>query len=271
MVPVPHRVVDRIQETEDTWTLELEPREGSNGSASFSHGQFNMLYAFGIGEVPISISGAPEGGRNLVHTIRDVGPVSRAICAAEPGDTLGVRGPFGSCWPLQEAEGRDLVIVAGGLGLAPLRSAVRAAIASPERYRAVFLLYGGRDPVQLLFREEVGHWLTRGLEAALIVDSAGDGWAGEVGVVTKLIDRASFDPEQAVAMVCGPETMMRFCARSLRTRGVASDRIHISMERNMKCAITHCGRCQFGPTFVCREGPIYRYSEIERFFAVREI
>jgi NAD(P)H-flavin reductase len=271
MVPVPHRVIERIQETEDTWTLELAPRDGSNGKGRFAPGQFNMLYAFGIGEVPISISGPLEGGAGLVHTIRDVGPVSRAICAAEPGDTLGVRGPFGSCWPSQEAEGRDLVIVAGGLGLAPLRSALLAAIAAPQRYRAVFLLYGGREPAQLLYREQIGHWLTKGLEASLIVDSAAGGWLGEVGVVTKLIERAPFDPEQAVAMVCGPETMMRFSARALRARGVGADRIHISMERNMKCAITHCGRCQFGPTFVCRDGPVFRFSEIEQFFAIREI
>lgn len=271
MVPVPHRVIDRIQETGDTWTLEMEPRDRSNGNGSFAPGQFNMIYVFGVGEVPISISGTPEGGAGLVHTVRDVGPVSRAICAAEPGDTLGVRGPFGSCWPLQEAEGCDLVIVAGGLGLAPLRSALRAAIAEAERYRAVYLLYGGREPAQMLFREEVGHWLTMGLEVSLIVDSAGGGWAGEVGVVTKLIERAAFDPETAVAMICGPETMMRFSARALRNRGVDGGRIHVSMERNMKCAIAHCGRCQFGPTFVCRDGPVFRFSEIERFFAIREI
>lgn len=271
MVPVPHRVVGRTQETADTWTLELEPTNGSSEPADFAPGQFNMLYAFGAGEVPISISGAPGGDGPIIHTVRDVGAVTRAICGAREGEMVGVRGPFGSAWPLAEAEGRDLVIVAGGLGLAPLRSAVLATLEEPERFSAAFLLYGGREPAQLLYREEIGRWASAGLPTALTVDSGGSGWAGEVGVVTKLIERAAFDPRRAVAMVCGPEAMMRFAARALRVRGVSSDRIHLSLERNMKCAITHCGRCQFGPTFVCREGPVFRLSEVERLIAIREL
>jgi NAD(P)H-flavin reductase len=270
MVPVPHRVSRRVKETADTWTLELEPL-GSDGAPEFAPGQFNMLYAFGNGEVPISISGPPSGDGSLVHTIRDVGPVSRALCAAEVGEAIGVRGPFGNAWPLAEADGRDLVIVAGGLGLAPLRSAVLFAMASPGRFRSVFLLYGGREPDQLLYREEIGQWLTGGLRASLTVDSAGGAWLGEVGVVTKLIELAAFDPERTLALVCGPEAMMRFSARALAARGVGADRIHLSLERNMKCAITHCGRCQLGPTFICREGPVFRFSEIEHWFSVREL
>jgi NAD(P)H-flavin reductase len=271
MVPVPHRVLSRTRETADTWTLELEPANGATAPPPFAPGQFSMLYAFGVGEVPISVSGEPGGRGALVHTVREVGPVTRAICAARKGEVLGVRGPFGSAWPLAEAEGRHLVIVAGGLGLAPLRSVVLAAIAAPDRFASSFLLYGGREPSQLLYRGEIGEWASSGLPTALIVDSADDGWAGEVGVVTKLIDRSPFDPGEAVAMICGPEAMMRFAARALRKRGVEADRIHISMERNMKCAITQCGRCQLGPTFVCREGPVFRLSDIEPWLAIREL
>ncbi len=271
MVPVPHRVTERVQETADTWTLHLEPPAGANGDRAFSPGQFNMVYAFGAGEVPVSISGSSETDTPLVHTIRDVGPVTRAICAARPGDTLGVRGPFGSAWPLQEAEGQDLVVVAGGLGLAPLRSTVLAAFERPGRFDSTHVLYGGREPAQLLYREEIGRWASAGLPTALTVDSSDGDWAGEVGVVTKLIERAPFDPDRAVAMVCGPEAMMRFSARALRARGVTAERIHISMERNMKCAITHCGRCQLGPTFVCREGPVFRLSEIQDLLEIREL
>ena len=272
MVPAPYRVTGRTQETFDTWTLELEPADGAAAPAAFEPGQFNMLYAFGAGEVPISISGAVDGGGPLVHTVRDVGAVTRAICAARPGEMLGVRGPYGSSWPLAHAEGSDLVIVAGGLGLAPLRSAVLEVLNAPGRWNAAYLLYGGREPDQLLYREELGRWAAAGLPTSLIVDNAaGDGWAGDVGVVTKLIDRAPFDPDRAVALVCGPEAMMRFAARALRTRGVASERIHVSLERNMKCAVTHCGRCQLGPSFLCREGPVYRLAEVEPWLAIREL
>jgi NAD(P)H-flavin reductase len=270
LVPVPHRVRSRVQETTDTWTLELEPAGGNGPEADFGPGQFNMLFAFGVGEVPISISGVTGNGA-LVHTIRDVGAVTKALCAAEVGTVVGLRGPYGSSWPLAAAEGRDLVIVAGGLGLAPLRSAVVEALESPGRVRSTHLLYGGREPGQLLYREEVGRWLTSGVEAALTVDSADSGWIGEVGVVTKLVVRAPFDPADAVALVCGPEVMMRFVARALAVRGVEPERIYLSLERNMKCAVTHCGRCQLGPSFVCREGPVFRLADVEPWLAIREL
>lgn len=269
MVPVPHRVRARVQETSDTWTLELEPVNGRGIDGPCRPGQFNMLYAFGVGEVPISISG--EAGGALVHTVRDVGPVTRAICAAEPGAMLGLRGPFGSAWPLEAAEGSDLVVVAGGLGLAPLRSALVSAIGSAEGFRSIHLLYGGREPEQLLYLAEIRDWAARGLRAGVTVDTASAGWTGDVGVVTKLIDRADFAPAEAVALVCGPEVMMRFAARALAARGVAADRVYVSMERNMKCAVTHCGRCQFGPTFICREGPVMRLEDIGWIFGVREL
>jgi NAD(P)H-flavin reductase len=271
MVPEAFRVRRREQETDDTWTLELEPTDGA-GPGTFEPGQFNMLYAFGVGEVPISICGDPAHPEPLLHTVRAVGSVTESICAAHPGEQLGVRGPYGSSWPVDEAAGRDLVIVAGGLGLAPLRPAVLAAMTRREDFREVLVLYGGREPEQLLYRDELGRWASEpGLQLGLTVDSASGDWAGDVGVVTKLIDRAEFDSERAICLVCGPEVMMRFAVRALLDRAVAAEHIHVSIERNMKCAITQCGRCVFGPTYACREGPVMRLSDVELFFRLREV
>jgi NAD(P)H-flavin reductase len=273
MVPQPFRVVEKRRDTEDTWTLELAAADGAAGPPPFEPGQFNMIYAFGVGEIPISICGAPTATtRSLEHTVRSVGAVSAAICAATAGDTLGVRGPFGSSWPLDAAKGRDLVIVAGGIGLAPLRPALLAALARRDSFGRLVLLYGGRSPDQLLYREQLEHWqATDDLEVGITVDSAAGDWGGEVGVVTKLIADAGFDPHRSVAMLVGPEVMMRFAIRALRDRGVGTDRIYVSIERNMKCAIVSCGHCQFGPTFACREGPVMRIADIEPFFSLREV
>jgi len=269
MVPQPYRVVRKSRDTADTWTLELEPVDG--GRARFRPGQFNMLYAFGTGEVPISISGDPGARGPLVHTVRAVGAATAAVCQAEVGDELGVRGPFGSSWPVSSAEDRDLVIIAGGIGLAPLRPALLAALGRRERFRRLILLYGGRTPEQLLYPEDLDRWGGDGVEVGVTVDTAGDGWNGSVGVVTQLFGGAGLDPARTVAMVCGPEVMMRFAYQGLTSIGVGEADIHISIERNMKCAVTHCGRCQFGPTFACREGPVMRLDEIRPLLEVREL
>jgi NAD(P)H-flavin reductase len=270
MVPEPFRVVATRQDTADTWTLELEAVSGEP-SRRFGPGQFNMIYAFGAGEVPISISGDPAGNGVLEHTVRSVGVTTAAICAARAGDVLGVRGPYGSAWPLRAAEGRDLVIVAGGIGLAPLRPAVLGALADRDRYERIVLLYGGRGPDQLLYVDELDRFRDAGIEVHVTVDTAGEGWRGNVGVVTTLFDAARLDPARTVAMLCGPEVMMRFAIQGLRDRGVEAHDIHVSIERNMKCALTQCGRCVFGPTYACREGPVMRYSDIDWFFTVREV
>jgi NAD(P)H-flavin reductase len=264
-------VLGSEQETPDTWTLSLEPRDG-DGPPAFQPGQFNMLYAFGTGEVPISICGDPATPTPLLHTARAVSSVTEKICALRPGDEIGVRGPYGSSWPVDEAQGGDLLIVAGGLGLAPLRSALLAAMDSRDRFRRLLLFYGGREPDQLLYRPQLARLADDpDVQLGLTVDSATADWSGDVGVVTKLISRAEFDPERSLAMVCGPEVMMRIAVRALAERGIPSERIHISMERNMKCALTHCGRCVFGPTYVCREGPVMRFADVERFFAIKEV
>jgi anaerobic sulfite reductase subunit B len=268
MVPAPFRVTKRQQELADTWTLELEPVGGARVVPE--PGQFTMLYVFGVGEVPISVSGDARGP--LVHTVRAVGAVSRAICETEPGSVLGVRGPFGNTWPVEAALGSDVVIVAGGIGLAPLRPALYAVLNRRSEFGDVALLYGSRTPADLLYRTELGQLRSRfDLQVDVTVDAAEAGWHGKVGVVPKLIAGAQFDPDSAVAFVCGPEIMMHFAARALLDRGLAPDRIHISMERNMQCGLGHCGHCQLGPTMICRDGPVYRYDEMERLMAVREL
>lgn len=270
MIPEPVRVLHRRKEVAGTWTLDLAP--GNSGQRLFAPGQFNMLYVFGVGEIPISISGDAATPQSQVHTIRDVGPVSRALAALKPGDTVGLRGPFGTGWPVTAAEGGDVVLVAGGLGLAPLRPAIYHVLGHRERYRQVVLVYGTRSPQEILFLKELDAWSRRGdMQVHVTVDHAGTDWMGNVGVVTNLIPAATFDANDTVAMVCGPELMMRFTAAALADRGVADEAIHLSMERNMKCAIGLCGHCQFGPTFICKDGPVLSHDRIRDLLNRKEI
>ena len=269
-VPEPYRIRRRRRETEDTWTLELEPASGGE-TFSFAPGQFTMVYAFGAGEVPISISGDPARHDRLVHTIRIAGATTRAICAVKRGGVLGIRGPYGTAWPVERAEGGDLVIAAGGIGLAPLRPALYAALARREAFGRVVLLYGSRSPDQLLYPGELERLRARGVDVHVTVDWADEDWRGPVGVVTTLIDRADFDPDHTTAMVCGPEVMMRFTAAGLVGAGISAARVFLSLERNMKCALGQCGRCQFGPVFVCGDGPVFSYAQVEQLLTVPEL
>jgi NAD(P)H-flavin reductase len=271
MLPVAYRVAAKRRELADTWTLELEPAAdgGAEPLGEFAPGQFAMLYAFGVGEVPISVSGV-DGGR-LVHTVRAVGATSRALCECEPGDSLGARGPFGSAWPLTEAEGGDVIVVAGGIGLAPLRLAVDHLASHRDRYGSVHLLYGARSPGEILYPDELERWRGSGIEVQVSVDSAPPGWEGRVGLVTTLIPRAEFDGERATAMVCGPEVMMRFVGAALGERGLPPARVHLSMERNMKCAIGLCGHCQLAHRFVCRDGAVFPLEAIAPLLGIREL
>lgn len=271
MCPVPYRVQRIRQETNDTFTLHLAPTIGASEFA-FAPGQFNMLYVFGVGEIPISISGDPRAPQTLVHTTRAVGAVTRAMRKLKRGAALGVRGPFGSRWPVDRAEGNDVVIVAGGIGLAPLRPALYHLMAAREKYGRVVLLYGARTPDDILFKRELQDWRSHfDLEVYVTVDRATGGWKGNVGVVTTLIPKAPFDPHRSVALICGPEVMMRFTIQELEKRGLRDENIFISLERNMKCAVGFCGHCQFGPTFICKDGPVFRYATIQSFFEKREV
>lgn len=255
-------------EIPDTFTLEIEPPEGF----SFEPGQFTMLYAYGVGEVPISISGDPGDGSVIVQTIRRVGAVTNALGSLGPGDLIGVRGPFGTPWPVDRAEGQDIVIVAGGIGLAPLRPVLYHVLAHRDRYERVMLLYGSRSPSDLLYVDEVQEWRSRlDMTVMITVDTADADWHGGVGVVTKLVTRAPFDAENTIAMVCGPSIMMRFTRQSLEAEGVTPDRTYVSMERNMKCGIGICGHCQFGSYFVCKDGPVHSCGDSEELCWMKEV
>jgi NAD(P)H-flavin reductase len=271
MRPRPYRIQRVRQETHDTFTLELEPADGLDGF-KFAPGQFNMLYVFGVGEVPISISGDPAAPGTIVHTTREVGTVTRAMRQLKRGDLIGIRGPFGKPWPIEQARGRDVVVVPGGIGLAPLRPVMYALMSQRKQFRRVTLLYGARTPKDVLFAKELEQWRGKsGFNVHLTVDRATGAWRDSVGLVTNLIPRAPFDPGNAVAMVCGPEVMMRYVVMELEKRGLTDDRIYVSMERNMKCGLGLCGHCLFGPTFICKDGPVFRFDRIRDIFSKREI
>ena len=272
MLPRRYRVKRMWKELGDVASLELEPIDGE--PVPFQPGQFNMLYAFGIGEVAISISGDPADGSSLVHTIRDVGAVSGALSGVSDGDVIGVRGPFGTAWPVAQETGRNIVFVAGGLGLAPLRPAIYHVLQNREHYTGMTLIYGARSPDDLLYAEEIKSWKSRfDTEVEVTVDHAAPGWTGQVGVVTIGLDRAlgGIDKEDVSAFLCGPEIMMRFSVMSLTAAGVPEERIWVSMERNMKCAVGFCGHCQFGPDFICRNGPVFRHDQVSHLISKKEV
>ena len=270
-VPAIGRISARRRETGDTWTLSIDARGIGVDGFAFEPGQFNMLYAFGIGEIPVSLSGDPATREHLTHTVRAVGSASEAIARLRPGDPIGVRGPFGTAWPIRESAGADVLVIAGGLGLAPLRPAIYRLLAERERYGRIALLYGTRSPADILFRREIERWRRRDMMIEVTVDHADVAWHGHVGVVTKLIERIAFNPAIAVAFVCGPEIMMRFAASALQTAGIKPESIHLSLERNMKCAIGQCGRCQLGPNLLCRDGAVMRYDRVRPLLTVREL
>lgn len=258
--PRPYRVVGRRVELADVVTLALEPRRGRR--PPFAHGQFNMLTAFGVGEAAISISSPPGAPGPIEHTIRDVGSVTHALCSLEPGGEVGVRGPFGTDWGVEDLdEGADVVMLAGGIGLAPLKAAATDLVERRRRAGGrVVVLAGARSPDQVLYPADLERWRRAGAHVAVSVDIATTGWTGAVGVVTTLIATAPFDPKRAVALVCGPEIMLRFACRALVDHGVDPTRIRVSLERNMQCGIGLCGHCQLGPILVCRDGPVVAYG-----------
>lgn len=267
--PRRYRVARRHEETADTVTLELEPVDAPIAGARA--GQFTMLYVFGAGEVPISISGLPGHGELLAHTIRAVGAATTALCALEEGEMLGVRGPFGSDWGVEGCAGRSVVVIAGGIGLAPLRPVVSHLLAHRDDFDRVALLVGARTPRDLLFVDDLESWRGRfDVDVEVTVDAADPGWHGDVGVVTDLLPRITLPPA-TTAMVCGPEIMMRFTARALADRGVPAANVRVSLERNMQCAIRQCGHCQLGPRFVCADGPVFDLSAVEALLEVRDL
>lgn len=257
-------------EVEDVTTYELSFTDPARAATyRFHPGQFNMLYLPGVGEIAISVSGDPAVTNALAHTVRAVGQATRELARLSPGATLGLRGPFGSSWPLAELPGRDVVILAGGIGLAPLRPVIYALLRDRPRFGTLTLLYGARTPDLLLFDREYNDWTQSGVNVLLTVDRAQLGWRGNVSVVTLLVDQLpQFHADNTVVLCCGPEVMMRFAAESVLDRGVPESRIWVSLERNMQCAIGFCGHCQLGPEFVCRDGPVFRYDRVAPYLKV---
>jgi len=268
MWPARYVVTGRHTETYDTVTLMLRP--AGDPIEPPRPGQFTMLYAYGVGEVPVSISGF-QRGEVLVQTIRAVGAVTRALCAAAPGDMIGVRGPFGTDWGLSIADGRDVLIVAGGIGLAPLRPVVLTALGQRARYDRVVLLVGARSPEDLIFTRELETWSRRGADLRVTVDHGRAGWDGRVGLVTSLIENAIEDPADTAAFVCGPEIMMRLSADMLVRCGVRATDVRVSLERNMQCGAALCGHCQLGPLLLCRDGPVVSYAEAAPLVTIKEL
>lgn len=267
MLPRMMTVKDRRGDAVDTFILELA--DDGDRVPLFLPGQFNMLYAFGMGEVPLSIGGVP--GAQLLHIVRSIGTVTNGLSHLRPGDQLGIRGPFGSSWPLEEALGKDLILIGGGLGLAALHSALCQIASRRQDYRDVTLLYGARTPANILCGKEFECWDSHGIKTFITVDRGNIQWHGRVGVVTTLVSRVTFDPRHCIALICGPEIMMRFSILELKKHDVPDTAIFISMERNMKCATGFCGHCQFGPEFICKDGPVFRYDRIRNWLNIREL
>ncbi|MEV6426406.1 FAD/NAD(P)-binding protein [Nocardia sp. NPDC051463] len=268
---LPYRVVGRTPQTHDTVTLILEPVR--RVAQQFRAGQFMMLYSFGVGEIAISISGNPAAHDDILeHTIRAVGAVSGALHDTEIGGLVGVRGPFGTGWDLESAVAGDLVIVGGGVGLAPLRSVVLGALAARDDYRRIVVVTGARTPADILFRHDQKRWRTTGsIELHQTVDHSAPGWSGRIGFVTEPLAHLNLDPGRTTAFLCGPEPMMRFCAQTLLRKGIPGTGIRVSLERNMQCGVARCGHCQLGPLLLCRDGPITDYAVAEPLLAVREL
>ncbi len=255
------------KETNNTYTLDVYV-----DNIRFLPGQFNMLYVFGVGEVPISISSNPAITDCISHTVRKAGFVTNALCNLSIGDSIGIRGPFGNPWPIDVCNSNDIIIVAGGLGLAPLRPLIYHLLSNRSKYGSIELLYGAKTPKDILYNKEIARWRSRfDIDVYITVDKADDKWFGNVGIVTSLLRKVHADPLHTYAFICGPEIMMRFVAKGLIDMGFKSTNILISMERNMKCAVGLCGHCQFGPEFVCKNGPVFYYNKVEKLLSIREV
>lgn len=270
LLPRPFEVVAKRRETHDVMTLMVEPADGL-GCFEFAPAQIGMIGVPGVGEVPISFSNHPDSRRCLSVTIRATGAITGAITNADVGAVISVRGPYGTAWPIELTSGRDVLFVAGGLGLAPLRSAI-FSVAERTSGGSVGIVYGAKTQHDMLFRGDLEIWdELDDVVVELTVDIEDDAWDGEVGLVTGLFDRALARLSSPIVLMCGPDVMITNACRDLADRGIDPRDIWVTMERNMKCAIGLCGHCQFGPLFVCKDGPVFRYDRVSDLFSVREV
>lgn len=267
-LPREAEIVGRTEESPNTFSLHLRLTDGQ--PYDFVPGQFNMLYLYGSGEVPISVVADAKESGVLTHTIRALGRITHAMTQLKVGDRIGLRGPYGRGWPMRDAEDHDVVVVTGGLGCAPSVSIIHHIIAHRDRFRRLSILQGVKHTDDLIWREQYATWAQLpDVQVLLAADVADAGWKGHVGLVTALFDHLQLEPAQTVAMLCGPEAMMRAAADHLHTRGLALADIYLSMERNMQCAVGHCGHCQIGGSFVCRDGPVFAWPEVRELLGVR--
>lgn len=268
-IPV-NAVIEKVKDqTHDTKTFTIRITEDEQGSKfQFKPGQFNMVSLPGYGEAPISISSAPYVKDTFDHTIRFVGSLTNILAKMKEGEPLGIRGPFGSSWPIEEAEGKNVILVAGGIGLAPLRPMIMEMFHRRSSFGKIQILYGARNPQEMLFTDEFEEWKKQpDTELHLTVDNVPEGqkWEHSVGVVTRLYDVAVLNPINTLVVTCGPEIMMRFACKTLLKMGFFAPQIYLSMERRMKCGVGKCGHCQLGPTFVCKHGPVFTYDKAMEF------
>jgi len=262
-------LVSMHRETSDVWTYELTFDDPETAAGyRFLPGQFNMLYLPGIGEAAISISSDADHSPPLLHSVRVVGNVTKALSRLEIGDPLMLRGPFASAWPIDACQGKNMIIAAGGVGLAPLRSVIYHILNRRDRFRRVHLLYGARTPADLLYADEFDQWRAGGIEVEVTVDLGNEDWTGNIGVVPTLFSRLLLDAAQTRVFTCGPEIMMRFVVYECLSRKIAPADIYVSLERNMNCAVGLCGHCQLGPAFVCKDGPVFGYDTMERYLDI---
>jgi sulfhydrogenase subunit gamma (sulfur reductase) len=270
-LPCEAEVVGRTQEVAGVFTLHLRIVNGNvRNHYRFAPGQFNMLYLYGVGEAPISIVSDPEDHHILHHTIRAVGRVTDGLANLKQGDRLGLRGPFGRGWPLETAEGKDVVIITGGLGCAPTVSVINYVMRRRERYGRLIIIQGVKHAQDLFWRTQYEAWAKQhDTQVLLAADEGSPLWPWHVGPVTVLFGHAHINPARSIVMMCGPEGMMRAAVKELTQLGLTETAIWLSMERNMHCAIGQCGHCQFGPRFICRDGPVFPYMEVKELFGVK--
>ncbi|MBI3599083.1 MAG: FAD/NAD(P)-binding protein [Nitrospinae bacterium] len=272
MMPQPAVIRRVVWETEDTFSLMLEPGSEDGHPFQFLPGQFNMLYVFGVGESAVSISSDPSKQNTITHTIHRLGFVTSALSRFKRGDIIGLRGPFGTGWPVDRAKGMDICIVTGGIGLAPLRPVLYSLFRNRKDYGRIMLLYGARNPLDMLYRVELEQWgKLPNVDILITVDHGDTSWKGHIGVVTNLFSYAKINAPKTIAMICGPEIMMKFTIQELWQRAVPPEQIFISMERNMKCGIGLCGHCQCGPKFVCKDGPVFALPQVSHLLEKKEI